>query len=379
MSAVETDVLIIGAGTSGLAVAHELIARDVRPVILDAADRPAASWRARHPQLHLNTHRLLSHLPGHRFNSSAGAFPARDVMIRYIEAYEADLSVEVRRGVRAETISRASDAWAVETSAGRMLARHLIIATGPDRVPVTPDWPGAETFEGELIHSGDFGLAEDCNGKRVLLVGAGNSSVDIANHLSRTQPAHVWMSVRGGATVAPVYMLGFPTHLLTPLLRPLPDAFVDRSLALVSRMVCGDLVRAGLPKPSKGALARMQEDGSPPALDNGFARALRAGRVEIVSEIEAFDGPEVLLKTGDVVTPDIVVCGTGYRPGLEPLVGGLGVLNARGEPQFSGREASPDHAGLWFFGFRNSLWGNLNERRREAGELARCIQRTSRP
>lgn len=374
MSAVDTDVLIIGAGTSGLALARELITLGVRPVILDAADRPAASWRKRHPQLHLNTHRMLSHMPGRRFDRHLDAFPARDDVVRYIEDYEADLGTEVRRGVRAEKIVREDGRWAVETSAGCMLASDLIIATGPDQVPVMPDWPGADTFEGELIHARDFGHVEDCDGKRVLLVGAGNSSVDIANHLSRGQPEQVWMSVRGGATVAPVYVLGVPTHLLTPVLRHLPASLVDRSLALMSRLACGDLTRFGLPGPAKGALARMRDDGSPPALDNGFARALRAGRIEIVPEIVASDGPRVRLQNGGVISPDLVVCGTGYRTGLEPLVGHLGVLDERGEPRFSGSETSPDYAGLWFFGFRNSLWGNLNERRREASRLARILR-----
>ncbi|MEO1100978.1 MAG: NAD(P)/FAD-dependent oxidoreductase, partial [Pseudomonadota bacterium] len=350
-----------------------LIGRGISPVILDAADRPAASWRARHPQLHLNTHRRLSHMPGRRFDAEAGAFPARDAVIRYIEDYEADLGIRVRRGVRAEKVQREAGGWAVETSAGPMAARHLIIATGPDRVPVVPDWPGADTFEGELIHARDFGRVEDCDGKRVLLVGAGNSSVDIANHLSCRQPEQVWMSVRGGATVAPVYVLGVPTHLLTPALRHLPAGLMDRGLALLSRLVCGDLTRFGLPGPVQGALARIHEDGSPPALDNGFAQAVRAGDIEIVPEIAAFDGPRVRLQNDSVISPDLVICGTGYRPGLEPLVGHLDVLDDRGEPQFSGLETSPGHDGLWFFGFRNSLWGNLNERRREASRLATTI------
>lgn len=374
MSAVDTDVLIIGAGTSGLALARELITCGVRPVMLDAADRPAASWRARHPQLHLNTHRLLSHMPGRRFDRDAGAFPARDAVVRYIEDYEANLGIEVKRGIRAEKVERENGGWAVQTSAGLMVARDLIIATGPDGVPIMPDWPGADTFEGELIHARDFGHVEDCDGKRVLLVGAGNSSVDIANHLSRHQPEQVWMSVRGGATLAPVYVLGLPTHLLTPILRYLPAGIVDRSLALLSRLVCGDLTRFGLPRPDKGALARIRDDGSPPALDNGFARALRAGRLEIMPEIAAFDGPRVRLENGGVISPDLVICGTGYRTGLEPLVGHLGAVDDRGEPRFSGSETSPDHAGLWFFGFRNSLWGNLNERRREARRLATRIR-----
>lgn len=371
----DVPVLIIGAGASGLALAHELTGQGVRPRIVDAADSAGWRWRARHPQLRLNTHKLLSHLPGRRFGREVAGFPSRDDMVGYLDAYERALGVNVERGVRVERIEKSTDRWVAESSAGRITARDLVVATGPDSVPTTPGWPGADTFKGRIIHAAEFGAAAAYEGKKLLLVGGGNSSVDLANHLASVDTRQIWMSVRRGPTVVPQHVMGVPTHLLTPIMRPLPTVAVDAVVRLISRWFCGDLTKHGLPKPDKGALSRVLEDGTSPAIDNGFVRALKSGRIAIVPEVERFEGRLAKLKGGSTLEPDVVICGTGYRPGLEPLVGDLEVLDDSGLPRFSADQSSDVYPGLWFFGFKTALWGNLNERRREARRLAKLIRR----
>lgn len=369
----DTEVLIIGAGTSGLALGHELERSEARVRIVEAAPRPAERWRRRHRQLHLNTHKLLSHLPGRRFGRDASGFPSRDEFISYIEDYERRLNVSVEYGVRIETIHREDDLWSAQSAKDSITARDLVIATGPDNHPVIPDWPGKEIFTGKLIHAADFGAAEQYADKRVLLVGAGNSSVDIANHLTRVGTKALWMSVRGGSTVVPQYVLGAPVHLLTPMMRPLPVSMINRIASWMSLWFCGDLRKFGMPSPEKGALSRILDDGAAPAIDNGFSRALKEGGIKIAPMIERFDKDKVYLVDGMSLQPDVVICGTGYRTGLEALVGDLDVLDDNGVPTFSADESSPAHPGLWFFGFKNSFWGNLNERRHEARRLAKRI------
>ncbi|MEO1242831.1 MAG: NAD(P)/FAD-dependent oxidoreductase [Pseudomonadota bacterium] len=369
----DTEVLIIGAGASGLALGYELESGGARVRIVEAAQRPAERWRQRHPQLHLNTHKLLSHLPGRRFEHDAAGFPSRDEVISYIEDYERTLNVSVEYGVRIDAIRREGGLWSAQSTKGPITARDLVVATGPDNHPVIPDWSGKETFTGDLIHAADFGAAKQYTDKSVLLVGAGNSSVDIANHLSRVETQALWMSVRGGSTVVPQYVLGAPVHLLTPLMRPLPVSMIDHIASWMSRWFCGDLAKFGMPSPKKGALSRILDDGAAPAIDNGFSRALKKGRIKIAPAIERFDKDKVYLIDGTSLEPDVVICGTGYRTGLETLVGDLDVLDGNGAPKFSAGESSPAQPGLWFFGFRNSFWGNLNERRHEARRLAKSI------
>lgn len=370
------DVLIIGAGPAGLAAAYELIRTGLRPRVIDQASTVAASWRCRHDQLHLNTHRCLSHQPGMRIPKRLGPFPSRDDYVAYLEEYAAPLAEWIDFGVRADRIDRPDDgAWAISTDQGVMRAHDVIVATGSDRLSRMPDWPGCDRYRGTLIHAGEFRHACDYVGKRVLLVGAGNSGVDIGNHLSAVDIGPSWVSIRNGPTIAPQYMLSLPTQPIVASLRWLPVKAQDALIAAVSRLILGDLSRLGIPPPPKGAVTRQIEDGVTLGVDNGFVNALKAGRFTVVPEIESFEHRSVHFRDGTTVEPDAVICATGYRLGLEGLVGHLGVLDAGGRPRFVANQCSPAHPGLWFLGQNSSLYGNMNIRRAEARRLARAIGR----
>jgi hypothetical protein len=114
------------------------------------------------------------------------------------------------------------------------------------------------------------------------------------------------------------------------------------------------------------------------AVDDGFVRALKAGRITMKPAIDRFDGPQVRFTDGTSCTPDAVICATGYRPGLEQLAGHLVTLDAHGMPPFTGASSSPLHPGLWFFGLDRSIYGNMHvRRRRQARQLAQAITRQS--
>ena len=108
-------------------------------------------------------------------------------------------------------------------------------------------------------------------------------------------------------------------------------------------------------------------------MDDGFARALKTGRVVMKPGIDRFDGPQVRFTDRTSCAPGAVICATGYRPGLEPLAGHLVTLDRQGMPPFTGAASSPQHPGLWFFGLDRSIYGNMHVHRRQAGQLARAI------
>ena len=108
-------------------------------------------------------------------------------------------------------------------------------------------------------------------------------------------------------------------------------------------------------------------------MDDGFARALKAGRVVMKPGIDRFDGPRVCFTDGTSCAPNVVICATGYRPGIEALAGHLVTLDRRGMPPFTGAASSPEHQGLWFFGLDSSIYGNMHVHRRQARQLARAI------
>jgi cation diffusion facilitator CzcD-associated flavoprotein CzcO len=375
----EHPVLILGAGLNGLAAAYELKKIGAEPVILDASVKPAAPWRARHDQLRLNTHRLISHLPGMRIPRCFGAFPSRDDMVTYLEDYAQFLDVPIYRNVRVKRIDPVRQGWRLTASDGIWQTRNVIIATGHERVPVIPAWPGRNEFTGELVHAAHFGRVNHFQDKRVLVVGAGNSGTDVLNHLVRIRTNALWVSVRNGPTVLPTRALGMPLQLLSPLMTPLPARAVDILMAATERLFLGDLRKYGLPKHTDGVATRLIQEGVAPAFDDGFVAALKAGRVTVLPSVERLDGDTVIFTNGSTVQPDTVICATGYRPGLEGLVGHLDVLDKTGHPTHPGDIPHPVHKGLWFMGMTPQLPGVFYAARGEAKRLTRGVQRLLEP
>lgn len=371
----DRQVVVIGAGASGLAVAHALHAAGIGVRVLEKMGHVAEPWRRRHPQLRLNTHRRLSDLPGMPMPKAFGGFPTRDDMVGYLEDYAAGTAVPIAFDVEVRKLDRADGGWRIETPAGIRVAAHVVIATGLDRVPYLPDWPGRDRFGGEIVHAADVGDVTRYRDKSVLVVGAGNSGTDLLNHLVRAEPRQLWVSVRHGPVVVPRHLFGFPTQRLSPLLDALPLAVADRLLELTSRLAFGDLRKRGLPRHPTGAATRLAHDGVAPAIDHGFIAALKRGAVGIVPEIDRFDDTGVRLIDGRTVTPDIVIAATGYRTGLDPMLGHLGILDETGTPTIHGPKQDPLAPGLWFTGMRPPLSGTLNAAGKTAYQIAAAIER----
>ncbi len=369
----DADVVIIGAGSGGLSTAYALKRRSVSVRILDRAAEVATSWRRRHPQLCLNTHRSLSHLAGLPFPKSTGAFPARDAVIRYLEDYARFAGVPIEHGVEVERIDQAAQGWRLQTSAGAISATHVVVATGRECVPFIPDWPGLDSFTGDVRHSADFGDVSQYRDKRVLVVGAGNSGTDVLNHLVRAGTRSLRVAVRHGPAIAPCRMLGFPMQRTAPLLEMMPAPLADRALKDMERLAFGNLARLGLSQHPQGGATRLRKGGITPAVDDGFIAALKAGRVHVHPAVERFDRADVITADGRRVEADFVIAATGYRTGLEPILGHLNVLDGKGEPLANGATAIDHCKGLWFIGMRASLSGFFRAARKDGQAIARKI------
>lgn len=365
--------IVIGAGLSGMAAAHALTKRGIPVRILETAEHVAAPWRNRHPQLRLNIHRHFAQLPGRNLTRADGAFLRRDTVVRYLEDYAAALPVPIEYGVEVLSVERIGSSWRLNTSRGARDCAHVIFATGRDCVPFIPEWKGRDRFAGEIIHAADLGDVRRFDGRRVLVVGAGNSGGDVLNHLSNHAPAEVAISVRHGPAIVPARIFGFPLHRAASLFAAMPLWMVDPAFRLTQRLFLGDLRRYGLTSHSVGGGTRLATEGVAFAIDDGFVAAIRDGRFKVFGEITEFEADRVIFKDRRFVQPDVVISSTGYRTGLAPLVGHLNVLDHKDVPKHPMGEADPAAPGLWFTGYRPIFQGYFHAARIAAYRIADAV------
>jgi cation diffusion facilitator CzcD-associated flavoprotein CzcO len=208
----------------------------------------------------------------------------------------------------------------------------------------------------------------------VLVVGTGNTGMEIATDLADHGASRIWLAVRTPPHIVPRSRLGWPAQGTGILVRRLPPRLVDRVAAVLAVVQEPDLTAYGMPRPGTDLYSRVLL-GRVPVQDVGIVDAIRTRRVEPVAAVESFRGADVVLSDGSSVKPSVVVVATGYRAALEPLVGHLGVLDERGLPRVHGAREPDGAPGLWFTGFTNPISGMLRELRIDAGRIAREITR----
>ena len=140
----------------------------------------AAAWRGRYERMRLNTSRLTSRLPGLRYPPGTGLFPTRDEFVAYLECYVDRHGIDLRLGVRVARIDRDGRGWRLRTAAGDLHAEQVVVATGYERRPFIPPWPGCDRFTGRLLHAADYRSPAPFRGSDVLVVGSGSSGMEIA-------------------------------------------------------------------------------------------------------------------------------------------------------------------------------------------------------
>jgi len=369
------EAVVVGAGPGGLAAAAMLQRAGVEVCVVDRAAAIANSWRGHYDRLHLHTVRWLSHLPGYRIPRRYGKWVGRDDVVRYLESYAAHHRLDVALNTEVTAIERRGDGWVLRSPSGDVEATYVVVATGHNHTPALPRWPGADTFTGELLHASSYRNATPYVGKSVLVVGSGNTGAEIAVDLVEAGARDVAVAIRTPPHIVLRERYGIPSLALGVLFRHLPPRVFDPVAAAMRKADIGDLSAYGLPTPKDGLYERILRDDQIPLVDVGFIDTLKAGGVVVVPAVEGFDGDHVCLADGSRRRADVVIAATGYRRGLEPLVGGLDVLGSAGRPRVRGGATDPAAPRMWFTGFTNPISGMFRELGIDAKRIARAVVR----
>jgi cation diffusion facilitator CzcD-associated flavoprotein CzcO len=366
----ETNTVIVGASAAGLAAAACLARAGIPHALLEQGREVGAAWRNHYDRLHLHTSKGLSALPFLRFPRGVPRYPSRQQVIAYLEEYVRRLALAPRFGERALAVGREGEGWLTRTERASYRSRNVVVATGYTQAPHRPTWPGLDAFAGPVIHSSEYRNGEAWSGRRVLVVGLGNSggeiAIDLAEHGARPS-----LAVRSPVNVVPRDFLGLPILAWGLALSLLPAGAADAVGRLVSHLSFGRLERLGLAPLPYGPMTQIRRHARIPLLDVGTVARIRRGEIEVLPGVTSFGPRGARFADGAEHDFDAVVLATGYRPAvaafLEPAAA---VLDAEGIPTASGAETLP---GLFFCGFHVAPTGMFREITREARRIARAI------
>jgi indole-3-pyruvate monooxygenase len=367
------NILVIGAGPAGLATSACLRREGLAHVVLERQARIADAWHRHYDRLHLHTTKTYSGLPMMPWPKSARRYPAREQVVRYLQAYAAEHHVVPRLGVTVHAVRRRGDRFTVETSAGVMTPSVVVMATGYNRVPKLPSISGLDRFHGSAIHASEYQNASPYQGKRTLVVGCGNSGAEIALDLAE-QGLDVALVVRGPVHVVPREMFGRPIQHTNILLSHLPLGLRDAIAMRTLRLVVGDLSRWGIVRPALGPNRMIQESGRIPILDIGAIALVKQGKIRVVPVVQEILPDRVRFQGGAEHPFEAIILATGYTSGLDTMIEDFATIaDARGRPHRFGEETGIP--GLYFVGFKNPATGALREIALEAPRVARSIRK----
>jgi cation diffusion facilitator CzcD-associated flavoprotein CzcO len=362
------DAIVIGAGPAGLATAAALQAWGLNATILEKSDAVGAVWRGHYDRLHLHTDRTRSGLPGLPIPKAYGRYPSRAHVVEYLEAYAAEFALKPVFNAPVHAVRREGRTWRAETSENSRSAPIVIVATGWADYPYAPTWPGIDQFGGPILHSSAYRNPAPFAGKRVLVVGYGNSGSEIALDLAEAG-TNVSLSARSPVNIVPRELFGVPILFFPAAEQWLPPRVADALNAPLIRFAIGSIEKLGLKRSPKGPLQSIAEDRRVPLVEIGTLDAIRAGRIKLRGDVASFSRESVTFNQSPGERLDAIILATGFRPDLRSLLpDAKDVLSATGAPLVSGRATA--EPGLFFCGAIPSALGQLRQIGIEAQRIA---------
>ncbi|XP_022967273.1 probable indole-3-pyruvate monooxygenase YUCCA8 [Cucurbita maxima] len=361
--------VIVGAGPAGLATAACLREQGVPFVVIERADCIASLWQKRtYDRLRLHLPKQFCQLPRLPFPQEFPEYPSKKQFIQYLESYTQKFEIKPRfnETVQSARFDQTGGLWRVKTESSpgevEYVCQWLVVATGENAECVMPEIEGLNEFSGEVLHVSDYKSGERFKGKNVLVVGCGNSgmevSLDLCNH--EASPS---MVVRSSVHVLPREILGKSTFELAVLLMKwLPLWLVDKLMLILAWLVLGSIEKYGLKRPLMGPLELKNTTGKTPVLDIGALNKIRSGDIKVVPGIKRFNRTEVEFINGEKMSIDSVLLATGYRSNVPFWLQEREFFGKNGFPRTPFPNGWKGKSGLYAVGFtRRGLSGAASD------------------
>jgi cation diffusion facilitator CzcD-associated flavoprotein CzcO len=359
-------VCIIGAGSSGITAAQVLQARGVDFDCFEAGSQIGGNWRygndnemsSAYESLHINTSRQLMEYAAYPMPEDLPDYPSHRQIAAYFDDFVDHFGFRDKITFRTEVVKVAPlRAGGYDVTVHPLDGvpetrhyEHVIVANGHHWDPRWPEpgFPGAESFPGVQMHAHYYRTPEPLAGKRVLVLGIGNSACDIAVESSRVA-ASTDLAMRRGAHIVPKYLLGVPTDRLTdsPLARG-PLRLQQWSMAALLRITQGKVTDYGLPEPDHAVLH------AHPTVSQDLLNRLGHGDITVRPNIDRFEGSKVFFTDGTAGEYDVVVYCTGYKVTF-PFLDDTVVRAEDNHIDLYRRVVDPEHPGLYFVGLIQPL------------------------
>ncbi|HEX7244889.1 MAG TPA: NAD(P)-binding domain-containing protein [Solirubrobacterales bacterium] len=359
-------VCVIGAGSSGIAACQVLNARGIEFDCFEKGSEVGGNWRfendngmsSAYRSLHINTSRGLMAYATYPMPDDYPDYPNHFQIARYFDDYVDHFGLRGRIRFRTEvrSVEPVEGEWevAVENAEGSREThryRAVLVANGHHWDPRWPEpaFPGAEEFEGEQMHVHHYREPDVLVGKRVLVLGIGNSATDVAVEASRIAEK-TFLAMRRGAYVMPKYLNGKPTDeaaskVLTMMPLPVQRFVLSRMLG----MTAGDMTSYGLPKPDHKLLE------AHPTVSAELLSRLGHGDIVVKPNIDRFAGGRaVRFADGSEEEIDLVVYCTGYKVTFPFFEESVFSASDNRLPLYR-RVVSVERPGLYFIGFIQPL------------------------
>ncbi|KAJ8623133.1 hypothetical protein MRB53_031662 [Persea americana] len=314
-----TEVVIVGAGPSGLATSACLNLQSIPNIVLEREDCSASLWKKKsYDCLKLHLPKQSCQLPHMPHSSTTPTYMPKDLFIQYLDNYESHFKVTPRYCRLVESASYDGGSWRVvakNTVSGEIEeydASFLVVASGETCDAFVPEVPGLDGFKGSVLHSTEYKSGGEYGGKDVLVVGSGNSGMEIAldlcNHGARTS-----IVVR-----SPIHVLsGWMVSVGVLLSKLLPFHLLDSLVVMLSKFMYGDLTKYGIRRPEEGPFYLKLKQGKFPVIDVGTTNKIKSGEIQVLPALTAIRDSELEFANGELHYFDTIIFATGFRRSID--------------------------------------------------------------